>query len=103
VGVLLTEIEWPVEGERYTEPSCSRRENAVGLGGVLAAACGVGASGGTDSTYHIDPQRDAHEQIWGTLNNWAGPTFQQWFLLLTFGETYSHGIPGLYSVSVVCR
>ena len=32
----------------------------------------------------------------GALNNW--PTFQQCFF--TFSETYSHGIPGFYSVSV---
>ena len=26
-----TKIEWAIEGQCYTEPSCSRRKNAVGL------------------------------------------------------------------------
>lgn len=29
---VFTKIEWPIEGQRYTKPSCSRRKNAVGLG-----------------------------------------------------------------------
>ena len=62
-----TEIEWPVEGQRYAKSSCSRRKNAVGLEEILAAACG--GLGETDSTYHIDPQCNAHEQIWGTLTS----------------------------------
>ena len=74
VGVLLTEIEWPVEGERYTEPSCSRRKNAVGLGGVLAAACGVGASGGGGVRFPptISTPNATHTSRSGARsNNWA--------------------------------
>jgi hypothetical protein len=29
-----TKIEWAIEGQCHTEPSCSRRENAVGLGNI---------------------------------------------------------------------
>ena len=30
---VLTKIDWPIERQRYAEPGCSGRENAVGLWG----------------------------------------------------------------------
>ena len=89
--MLITKIEWPIEGQRHTKPSCSRRKDAVGLGEILDLLSNWGSLG---MIYHIDPQRDANEQVWG--RSITDLLFKQWF---TFSETYPHGIPGFYLVS----
>jgi hypothetical protein len=54
-----TEIEWAIEGQCHTEPSCSRRKNAVGLGEYQTSSTARSLYGGF--THHIDPQRDANQ------------------------------------------
>jgi hypothetical protein len=90
---MLTKIEWPSESQCHTKPRGSRRKDAVSLGKILDPfrKC---ESCGEDLPYQ-PPTRRKRADL-GTLNSWS--TFKQWF---TFSETYPHGIPGFYSVSVV--
>lgn len=53
-----TKIEWAIESQCHTEPSCSRRKNTVGLGEYQTSS--ATRSLWEEFTYHIDPQRDAN-------------------------------------------